>query len=229
MKGLLPKYLTSHLQLCNNPIYQTRSTAKNIVKLTASRTVNFNNSFLPLCSHEWNNLSDDIRSLPLPISFKKALLSFVKTSENSAFAIHDNNGIKLLTRLRRNFSHLNKHKFRQNFLGTLNPMCSCGSEPDTTAHFLLCCQNHVMNRSKLLKNVDNLDQTLQNYEDDYLIHNLLYGSEKFNCNLNKDMIKLKICYLKDIEFSMRISFKISNFFLFVIIIIIIIIIVFSFF
>ena len=151
VKGLSPKYLTSYLQLHNNPIYQTRSTAKNIVKLTASRTVNFNNSFFPLCSQEWNNLSDDIKSLPSPISFKKALLRFVKTSENSVFAIHDNNGIKLLTRLRLNFSHLNEHKFRHNFLDTLNPMCSCGSEPETTAHFLLRCQNHVMNRSNSSK------------------------------------------------------------------------------
>ena len=98
VKGLLPKYLTSYLQLHNNPIYQTRSTAKNIVKLTASRTVNFNNSFFPLCSQEWNNLSDDIKSLPSPISFKKELFSFVKTSKNFVFAIHDNSGIKSLTR-----------------------------------------------------------------------------------------------------------------------------------
>ena len=193
------KSWTSYLQLLNNSIYKTRSTAKNIVKLTASRTVNFNNSFFPLCSQEWNNLSDDIKSLPSPISFKKALLSFVKTSENSVFAIHDNNGIKLLTRLRLNFSHLNEHKFRHNFLETLNPMCSCGSEPETTAHFLLRCQNHVMNRSKLLKNVYNLDQTLRNYYDDHLIHIILFGSERFNFNLNKEIIKLIICYLKDTE------------------------------
>ena len=62
-------------------------------------------------------------------------------------------------------------------------MCSSGSEPETTAHFLLLCQNHVMNRSKLLKNVYNLDQTPRNYNDDHLIHILLYGSEKFNFNL----------------------------------------------
>ena len=78
-------------------MYQTRSTAKNIVKQTASRTVNFNNTFSPCCSQEWNNLRDDIKSLPSPISFKKALLSFVKTSENSVFAIYDN-GIKLLVK-----------------------------------------------------------------------------------------------------------------------------------
>ena len=201
MKGLWPKYLTLYLQLHNNPINQSRSTAKNIVKLTASRTitVNFNNSFFLLCSQEWNNLSDDIKSLPLPISFKKASLSFVKTSENSVFAIHDNNGIKLLTRLRLNFSHLNEHKFRHNFLDTLNPMCSCGSEPETTAHFLLRCQNHVTNRSKFIKNVYNLDQTLRNYDGTHLLHILLYGSEKLNFNLNKEIINLAICYLKDTE------------------------------
>ena len=199
VKCLLPKYLTSYLQLHNNPIYQTRSTAKNTVKQIASRTVNLNNRFLPRCSQEWNNLCDDIKSLPSPISFKKAFLSFLKTSENLVFAIHDNNGIKLLTCLRLNFSNVDEHKFRHNFLGTVNPMCSCGFEPETTAHFLLCCQNHVKSRSKLLKNVYNLDQTLRNYDDDHLIHTLLYGSEKLNINLNKEIIKLTVCYLKDTE------------------------------
>ena len=160
----------SYLQLHNNRIYQTRSTAKNIVKLTASRKV-VNNSFFPLYSQELNNLSDDIKWLPSPIS-SKTLLSFVKTSKNSVFAIHDNNGIKLLTHLRLNFSHLNDTNL-DNFLDTLNPICSCGSEPETTAHFLLRFQNHVMNRSKLLKNIYNLDQTLRNYDDDHLIHILL--------------------------------------------------------
>ena len=199
MKGLSPKYLTSYLQLHNNPIYQNRSTANNIVKQTPSRTVNFNDIFFPRCSQEWNNLSNDIKSLPSPTSFKKALLSFVKTCENSVFTIHDNNGIKLLTRFRLNFSHLNENKFRHNFLDILNPMCTCGSEPETTAHFLLRFENHVMNRSKLLKNVYNLDQTLRNYYDNHLIHILLHGSEKFNFSLNKDIIKLTICYLKDTE------------------------------
>ena len=137
VKGLSPKYLNSHLQFQNNPIYPTRSTAKNIVKKTASRTFNFNNIF-PHCSQEQNNLSDEIKSLPSPISFRKPLFSFVKISENSVFAIHDNNGITSLICLRVSFSHMNEHKFRRNFADTTNPMRSCGSESETTAHFLLC-------------------------------------------------------------------------------------------
>ena len=67
VEELLPKYLTSYLQLNNNPIYQTRSTAKNIVKQTASRTLSFNNTLSPRFSQECSNLSDDIKSLPSPI------------------------------------------------------------------------------------------------------------------------------------------------------------------
>ena len=55
VKRLLPKYLTSYLQLHNNSIYQTRSTAKSIVKQTAPRTINFNNTFFQRCSQELNN------------------------------------------------------------------------------------------------------------------------------------------------------------------------------
>ena len=63
-------------------------------------------------------------------------------------------------------------------------MCSCGPESETTAHFLFRCQNNKISRSKLLKKVYNLDQTLRNY-DDHLIHTLLFGSKKFNFKLNK--------------------------------------------
>ena len=59
-------------------------------------------------------------------------------------------------------------------------MFSCGSEPETISHFLVRCQNHVGSRTKLFKNLYNLDQTLPNYDDDHLIYTLLYGSEKFN-------------------------------------------------
>ena len=36
-------------------------------------------------------------------------------------------------------------------------------------------------------------------DDDHLISTLVYGSEKFNFSLNKDIIKLTVCYLKDAE------------------------------
>ena len=44
------------------------------------------------------------------------------------YKIHDPIGLKLLTRLRANLGHLREHKFRHNFLDTLNPLCSCSLE-----------------------------------------------------------------------------------------------------
>ena len=48
-------------------------------------------------------------------------------------------GIKLLNRLRVDFSHLSEHKFRHNSADTLNPLCSCSLEIENTAHFFLRC------------------------------------------------------------------------------------------
>ena len=54
----------------------------------------------------------------------------MRPKENSVFAIHDTKGLKLLIRLRLNFSHLNEHKFRRGFKDTVDPMNKCGLETD---------------------------------------------------------------------------------------------------
>ena len=45
-------------------------------------------------------------------------------------------------------------------------MGSCSSEPETTTHVLLHCQNHKLSWSKLIENVYNLDQTITLRNDD---------------------------------------------------------------
>ena len=39
-------------------------------------------------------------------------------------------------------------------------MFSCGSELETISYFLLRCQNHIVSRTKLFKNLYNLDQLI---------------------------------------------------------------------
>ena len=56
------------------------------------------------------------------------------------YNIFDPIGLKLLTRLRLGFSHLNEHKFRHNFQDCLNPLCLCSLEIEDTIHYLLQCQ-----------------------------------------------------------------------------------------
>ena len=51
---------------------------------------------------------------------KKTLIKITRTKENCVVFGVSNSSIKLLTRLRLNFIHLNEHKFRNNFNDTLN-------------------------------------------------------------------------------------------------------------
>ena len=63
-----------------------------------------------------------------------SVLSFIRPKGNSMFKIHGINGIKLLNRLRLQFSHLNECKFRHNLRTTIDLMSSCGLEPEITLH-----------------------------------------------------------------------------------------------
>ena len=57
--------------------------------------------------------------------FKSMLMKFFSLQERYLFSIHDPADVKLLTRLRLKFSHLNENKFRYNFKDTAVAMCDC--------------------------------------------------------------------------------------------------------
>ena len=86
--------------------------------------------------NDWNKLDPKIRNSSSYLSFKNALINFIRHSENKIFNINDEVDIKLLTRLRLGFSHLREHKFRYNFADTLNPLCPCNIDPETKIDFL---------------------------------------------------------------------------------------------
>ena len=123
LNGLSPLYLRSYLHNNTEIIYQTRSSSSSKIKSFSARTKNFKTSFYPYYLKEWSNLSGEIRNIVSLNKFKKTILNFIRPKENSVFAIHDTNGIKLLTRLRLNFTHLNEHKFRHGFRDMIDLMC----------------------------------------------------------------------------------------------------------
>ena len=131
IKGLSPSYLQKIICFRNMQQYQTRSKSTKIIEQIKARTKAFENSFFPCCIKEWLKLSDKIRTIESSKQFKRTILDFIRPKENSIYAIHDISFLKLLARLRLNFNHLNEHKFRHNFKDTINPMCSCGFEPET--------------------------------------------------------------------------------------------------
>ena len=77
----------------------------------------------------------------------------MRKKENSLFSIYYLLSVKLLTCHRLQFSHLNEHKFRHGFEDTINAMCACGSEVETTEHFLMHCHLYSPQRLEPFENL----------------------------------------------------------------------------
>ena len=102
--------------------------------------------------------------------------------------------MKLLTRLRLQFSHLNEHKFRHGFNNTVDPFCACGNEIETTEHFFLRCHFYSAQRKELFKSLEKLDPYFLKLNPKNQVLLLLYGS--FVVSFNRDILKNVIIYIK---------------------------------
>ena len=153
-----------------------QATLAQLIQLSVYKA--FESSFFSYCDKKWGNLSEELRNIDLTKTFKLSILNFVRPRENSVFAVRDINGLKLLTRLRLNFSHLNEHKLRHNFNGTINPTRSCAKEPEATFHYLLQCNFYSIYRIELVNDICALNHSLKNISDENLLKVLLYGVEE---------------------------------------------------
>ena len=109
---------------------------------------------------------------------------------------YDPLGVKLLTRLKLRFSHLNEHKFRHGFSDTINPMSAWGTETETTEHLLLRCQFYSTQRLKLFEKLEKVEPNFLNLNAKNQVLILLYGSRTISENLNQEILKNVIFYLK---------------------------------
>ena len=160
------------------------------MKTFCGRTKAFSSLYL-YSIKQWCALSEEIRNIVSVNKFKETIISFIRPKENFVHAIHDTKGLKLLTRLRLNFSHLTEHKFRHGFKETVDPMCKCGVEIETTLHFLLRCRLYSNIRTKLLDDIYTIHSSLTNYPDEKLLNILLYGSEYFSVKTNQSNLSLQ--------------------------------------
>ena len=161
-----------------------------------SKTKSFKNTFFPYCVNEWNNLTVEIRNSKSVRAFKKLIKC--EKIENSVFSIFDPLGVKLLTRLRLQFSHLNEHKFRHGFGDTINVMFACGSEVETTEHLLWRCHLYSPQRLKLFENLENVDSSFLNLKVKEKASFLLYGSQSATSkSSNHKILKFVIKYIKE--------------------------------
>ena len=69
--------------------------------------------------------------------------------------------------------------FKHSFQDTLNPLCSCGLDIETTSHYFLHCPFFHAKRSTLLNNINSIDSTIFNKSDSIVTRILLYGNVSF--------------------------------------------------
>ena len=144
----------------------------------------------------WEKLKADIRNAKSISIFNKLIVS--KKHGHSFFTVYDPLGEKFLTRLRLKFTHLKEHKFRHGFTDTINPMCACGTDVETTEHFLLRCHFYSTQRLELFDNLERANPDFKNLSDKDQVSFMLYGSKTNTSeNFNQNIIKIIIKYLKE--------------------------------
>ena len=121
-------------------------------------------------------------------------MSFLRTNSDNVFKINNPLGIKLLTRLRDSFSHLNEHKFKHNFQDSVEPLCSCGSDIESTTHFFLHCTNFTTHRQTLL-NKKSINKSILAENENSVVRTHLFGRPDFTYSTNKEIINAIISFI----------------------------------
>ena len=189
------KYPSYLYNLVPQPHHVLNTRNQSLIPNMFCRTEVFSNSFFPSCIKEWKKLDRGIQQSVSYNQFKISILKLIRPTQNSIFDICDNEGIKLLTRLRLGLSHLNSHKFNHGFLDTVNPMCSCNTEEETVAHFFLRCPNFTQHRIHLMNEIDKIHPNILTTNDNVSLKILLYGDEKSSDDINSNIIRLTIEFI----------------------------------
>ena len=162
-------------------------TTRNSDNITPSKVRHnfFKNSFFPSVISEWNKLDLEIRnSASLEVS-KKHLLNFIRPTPSNFFNINNPLGLKLLTRLRIGFNHLKEHKFKHNFQDSVDPLCCCGNDIESTVHFFLHFSNFTTQRQTLLNKLKSINASIMTENENSVVRTLLFGRPDFNYSTNK--------------------------------------------
>ena len=145
-----------------NYLIRTRNNHKPIFHC---RTDYFKYSLFPSTLRDWFDLDENIRNSESISIFKNRLLTFICPAQNSIFNIFYPIGLKLLTRSRLEFTHLNEHRFRHNFKNCVNPSCSCSLNTENTEHYLLHCHHFTHHRINLMNSVSSILDDFESFSD----------------------------------------------------------------
>ena len=123
------------------------------------------------------------------------ILNFIRPTPNNVFNCENHRGIKLITRLRVGPSHLREHKFKHSFQDTLNPICSCGFDVESTSHYSLHFPMYNDKRYTLLSTIKSIDCRLLDVTETILIKTILFGNCSVDAQTNTQILNVTIEYI----------------------------------
>ena len=169
----------------------------NIFNSLSCRTEYFKNSFFSLRYRWMKQAKPEIRGSGSYNIFRKSLLNFIWPGASKVYNVNDSIGIELITRLRLGFSYLREHKFKHNFQNTLNPLCSCSIEAESTSHYF--SRSHFFDalQATFLNDLRNIDSDLSTLRNENLANILLHGNQIYDDKTNDIILIHVIRYIKD--------------------------------
>ena len=79
------------------------------------------------------------------------------------------------TYIRLGFSHLREHKFKHNFADTVNPLCSCYLETESTEYYIMRCHNYATFATIIMNELNSINSKFNTLELDELIRTILHA------------------------------------------------------
>ena len=86
---------------------------------------------------------------------------------------------------------LREHKFKHSFQGTINPLCNCGLDIETSTHFSLHCPFFINERRTLLSIIRRLDSKLldcTDYDLTQRLHNNTSQASRITSQLKRNFM-----------------------------------------
>jgi hypothetical protein len=174
----VPEYLTELIPptVAESSNYNLRN--RHTLSQPANRLSSYQNSFFLSTIKTWNTLDLDIRKVPTFFTLKKKL--HFKYFRNEKIPCYFSSGDRyfnvLQSRLRNRCSALNSDLYRANLIP--NALCSCGKSDDTAKHFLLHCENYIVQRNIFHTGIREINNDLPIDELTLLFGNEILNDEK---------------------------------------------------
>ena len=124
--------------------------------------------------------------------FKSNILKFIRPTPDNVYYCHNPKGIRILTRLRLGLSDLREHRFKHSFQDSLNPLCFCGNEIETSTHYLLHCTTDTNQTVILLNKIKSINCSILEFSDAVVTKTLLFGDNTLSDSCNTLVLNLTI-------------------------------------